>query len=400
MAKFRYNGLSFSGQQVEGELVARNESELRQLLQADGIVLNSAHEQEVSQPQFKQLLTRGRQELVPFTRQMATMLSAGVSIDRVLTVLTRQAKSGRWRLVLSDLGERVRSGSSLSEALAEHPDIFDTLYVSLVKAGESSGELAVVLERLASFLENSERVSRKVKAAFLYPLAVLIVSIIVVLVLLIYIIPLFQEMFANLHAELPRMTKVVMGVSDFVRGNIVMVVLLLAVVSVLGWWLGRSTFFKTRLGSLMVRLPVVGNLIIKSQLAHFCRTCETLLIGGVQLPGAILLGSATARNLGLRTEIQQGLEQLKGGRPLHSAWDTSKIVPPIMAEMVQVGEETGKLPQMLGKLAQMFSDEVDAVTPALTAILEPVLIVGVGILVAGILISMYLPLFELINQLG
>ncbi len=400
MPKFHYSGVSFQGQPVKGELAARDEAELKSLLQADGVIVSHAQRGRSDSPRLGQLVTRRHRELAPFTRQMATMLSAGVRVDRVLAVLVRQAHSQRWRTVIAELGERVKAGSSLSDALEVRADIFDCLYVSLVRAGESSGELPLVLERLALYLENSEKIGRKVKAAFLYPLAVLIVSILVVLVLLIYIIPLFSEMFVNFHAELPAMTKTVISVSDFVRQEVVVITPLLALIGLVGWRATKSAYFRSRLGAFVIRLPIVGNLIVKSQLAHFCRTCETLLEGGVLLPEAISLASATARNLRLRTELRHGIDELRRGRPLHAAWEGSSVVPPIAAEMVQVGEETGELPQMFDKLAQVFGDEVDTIAPALTAILEPLLIVIVGVLVAGILISMYLPLFELISQLG
>ena len=400
MAKYRYNSVSFAGQPVDGELTAHSEDELRQLLQADGLVLTTAQVVTTAEPQALRLLSGRRRELVPFTRQMATMLSAGVGIDRILRVLGRQARSKSWRSTLMTLSDSIRSGDSLSAALAGHPEDFNSLYVSLVRAGETSGELPMVLERLASYLEGAERVNRKVKAAFLYPLAVLAVSIIVVLVLMIYIIPIFQEMFTNLHAELPRMTKLVIDISGFFRRQTLLIIAVLVLGSVLLWRLAKSNRTRIMLDRWLLRLPLAGNLIIKSQLAHFCRTCETLLSGGVQLPEAIMLASTAVSNVKIQTELQQGLSALKNGQALHTVWEDGVVLPPIMAEMIQVGEETGKLARVFGKLAQMFTDEVETITPALTAILEPVLIVIVGVLVAGILISMYLPLFELIGQLG
>ena len=343
---------------------------------------------------------RFRRPLVAFTRQMAVMLRNGMRLDAIMRVQLRQSNPKAWQNVLGRVTAELSEGRSLSDALAAQPSIFSKFYVSLVRAGESSGDLAEVFSRLATSLETSDRLRRKVRAALAYPAVITTVAAIVLFILLFYIVPIFKEMFLNFQTELPPLTRAVVGISDLLvdHTGIVMIAVLTGGLGLL--LLSRSYALAAALSRLTLHLPGLRTLVLKSETASFSRTIATLLWGGVALNEAIPLASSVVRNVQLRQQFESAATQIASGSTLHQAWSDQQLIPPMVVEMVAVGEETGQLARMFDAIASFYSEEVEALLPTITAVLEPLLIVIVGIFVAAILISMYMPLFELIGQLG
>ncbi len=275
----------------------------------------------------------------------------------------------------------------MSESLSLHPGVFDRFYVSLVRAGESSGDLAEVFSRLAKSLETSDRLKRKIKAALAYPLVIMTVAALVLFLLLFYIVPVFKEMFLNFQTELPPLTKVVVGVSDILTAHPLIIILCLLVGGTGLYLIARTNFVAAGLSELPLHVPGLRNLVLKSETANFSRTLATLLWGGVALNEAIPLASSVVRNIQLRRQFENAASAIAGGSTLHLAWKDKKLIPPMVSEMVAVGEETGQLARMFDSIADFYAEEVESLLPAITAVIEPLLIVVVGIFVAAILIS-------------
>lgn len=400
MSVFTYKGMLASGEEVRGERRAGSRERLQVLLAQEGIIVVDIYES--NKPATLKAVSplRGKRELVSFTRQMSVMLRNSMRLDAIIRVLLRQKNSKTWQTVLHCLGTSLSEGLSLSQSLAQLPTVFDNSYVSLVRAGESSGDLSEIFSRLAKSLETSDRLKRKIKAALAYPAVIMAVAATVLFVLLLYIVPVFKEMFLNFQAELPPLTRFVISLSDNLSSHTLTLVVMVLALGVAVMILNRATSFARVLSRVPLHIPGLRNLIIKSETATFSRTLATLLWGGVALNEAILLAASGIRNFQLRGQFESASAAISSGSTLHLAWIDKKLIPPMVAEMVALGEETGQLAKMFDSIAEFYSEEVETLLPAMTAILEPLLIVLVGIFVAAILISMYMPLFELIGQLG
>lgn len=400
MSVFTYRGMLASGEEVKGERRASSRESLQVMLAQEGIIVVDINRSNNSATLKAFSPLRSKRELVSFTRQMSVMLRNSMRLDAIIRALLRQKNSKTWQTVLHGLGASLSEGQSLSQSLALQPTVFDNSYVSLVRAGESSGDLSEIFSRLAKSLETSDRLKRKIKAALAYPAVIMAVAAIVLFVLLLYIVPVFKEMFLNFQTELPPLTKIVISLSDNLSSHTLTLILILLSLGVAVMILNRATSFARLLSQVPLHIPGLRNLIIKSETATFSRTLATLLWGGVALNEAILLAASGIRNVLLRRQFESASAAISSGSTLHLAWIDKKLIPPMVAEMVALGEETGQLAKMFDSIAEFYSEEVETLLPAMTAILEPLLIVLVGIFVAAILISMYMPLFELIGQLG
>ncbi len=400
MTRYSYTGARLTGETITSECDALDESVLQDQLEAQGILLIESHPKTINRTAAFRSANVSRREVANFTRQVAAMTRAGMRIGTIFQVLLRQKHSQEWGRVLQDLSAKIQEGMSLSAALGCHPDAFSQFYVSLVRAGETSGNLAPVLNRLSRFLENSNKLRRRVKSALVYPFVVLCVSAIVLFILLVYIVPVFKEMFLSFRTELPFLTKAVLSASDFVSGNLVAVLLALPLLGAAGWYLSRMSRLQLLTSKVLLSVPGLRSLLVKTELANFSRTMSTLLDGGVALNIALSQAAATVGNARLRIEFGSAGEVIRQGTPLNKAWSASKLIPPMVTEIIAVGEETGHLSEMFAAIADFYAEEVEATLPAVTSLLEPLLIVIVGLLVAAILIAMYLPLFEIIGQLG
>jgi type IV pilus assembly protein PilC len=340
--------------------------------------------------------------LVTFTRQLATLVDAGLPLLRGLRVLEKQERNSTLRDIIGKLAVSIEGGSTFSEGLAQHPKVFNRLFVNMVKAGELGGVLEVVLQRLAEFMEKAQKIKGKVVAAMFYPVAVMIVAVAILGVLMTMVIPKFKEVFEGMMegAQLPQFTRIVMGISDVVRTNFLMtagsVVAVVVVFQILiRTKLGRRIFDKIKL-----TMPGVGPVVSKVAISRFTRTLGTLVSSGVPILQALTIVKETAGNVIISNAVASVHDSVKEGETITAPLETSRVFPPMVISMVDVGEQTGALPEMLLKIADNYDEEVDNAVAAMTSLLEPVMIVFLAVVVGSIVIAMFLPLIALMQGVG
>jgi type IV pilus assembly protein PilC len=340
-------------------------------------------------------------QLCVFTRQLATLQDAGLPLLRGLRILLKQEKKPALRDALTGMGEAVESGSTFSEALAQFPRIFDKLFINMVKAGEAGGVLEVVLNRLAEFMEKAERIKRKVKGAMMYPLVVLVATIGIVSFLMTSIIPKFEAIFADLleGKAMPPLTQFVIGFSSFVRNNGLYIL-----VAAVGLWIVFGIWKKTAIGRYQLdrfklKVPMFGTLFLKTAIARFARTLGTLMHSGVPVLQALNIVRDTCGNEVVASAVQKVHDSVKEGDNMSMPMEASAVFPPMVVSMVDVGEETGALPEMLLKVADNYDDEVDTTVDGLTSVIEPIMIIFLALVVGTIVVSMFVPLVSIISEL-
>jgi len=338
--------------------------------------------------------------LTTFTRQLATLVDAGLPLLRGLRVLEKQEKSPALKEILGKLAVSIEGGSTFSEGLAQHPKVFNRLFVNMVKAGELGGVLEVVLKRLAEFSEKAQKIKGKVKAALFYPIAVMFVAIGILLLLMVFVIPKFKEVFAGMGVQMPGFTLFVMAMSDMIKNNILetMGVVVLIVVAFL-------LFIKTKFGRLVwdktqLKLPAVGPVISKVAISRFTRTLGTLVSSGVPILQALTIVKETAGNVVIANAVNKIHESVKEGETITAPLEGSGVFPPMVCSMVDVGEQTGAMPEMLMRIADDYDEQVDNSVAAMTSLLEPIMIVFLAVIVGSIVIAMFLPLIAMINSLS
>jgi type IV pilus assembly protein PilC len=340
--------------------------------------------------------------LCTFTRQLATLVDAGLPLLRGLRVLEKQERSPVLRKIIDELAVSIESGSTFSEGLAQHPKVFNRLFVNMVRAGEIGGVLEVVLVRLSEFMEKAQKIKGKVVAAMFYPIAVLIVAVAIMMVLLVFVIPKFEEVFKGMleGAALPWFTEFVLSISRFVKEHIFITICLLISVFV-----AFRVFIWTKFGRrawdlIQLKMPVFGPVISKVAIARFTRTLGTLVQSGVPILQALNIVKETSGNVVVANAVSAVHESVKEGETITAPLEGSRIFPPMVISMVDVGEQTGALPEMLMKIADTFDEEVDNAVEAMTSLLEPIMIVFLAVIVGSIVIAMFLPLIEMMNRLG
>jgi type IV pilus assembly protein PilC len=336
-------------------------------------------------------------DIVIFTRQFATMINSGLPLVQALDILAKQSDNPALSDVTKQVVYDVESGHTLADALEKHPNAFTQLYVNMVAAGEAGGILDTILLRLATFLEKNDAIVRKVKGAMVYPAVIFSVAAIAVVVLLIFVIPTFQNMFASVGLTLPLPTRVVIGMSEILQGF---------------WWamlLGAgAAFWATRryyateggklvLDKLLLNIPVLGDMLRKSAVSRFTRTLGTLLASGVSILDGLEITARTAGNRVIHDAVMGSRASIAGGETIAGPLEKSGVFPPMVTSMIAVGEATGGLDEMLTKIADFYDDEVDAAVSALLSLMEPVMIVILGAVVGGMIVAMYLPIFDMIN---
>lgn len=339
--------------------------------------------------------------LTVFTRQLATLVKAGMPILRSLEVLARQEKRPGFKIVLEEIADTIRSGGNFSEGLAAHPKLFDRLYVNMVRAGEAGGVLDTVLERLAVFNEKSERLKGKVKSAMIYPIVILCVIFIIVGGVMIFVIPMFKDMFATtLRGQpLPGLTQALMTVSYFVRDHYVQTLFWPFALFVCFRFF-RQTKFGSRLTDwAMIHQPIFGEIILKAAIARFTRTFGTLLASGVPILQALVITRDTSGNVHVANALNVVHDRVKEGDNVAKPLESTAIFPGMVTSMIEVGEETGALPEMLTRIADSYDEDVDNVVAGITSIIEPIMIVGMAIIVGTIVIALFLPLVSIIQHL-
>jgi len=402
MPVYLWEGKTTRGNIQKGEMEAVNEAAVKSTLRAQQIKvtkLKTKPKDLLENISFLQPKVSGK-TLSVFTRQFATMIDAGLPLIQGLDILGSQEPNPTLKKAITKIKTDVESGSTLSNALKRHPKIFSDLYVSLVAAGEMGGMLDTILNRLANYIEKAEKLKSKVKSAMVYPSVVLIISIIVIAVLLIFVIPVFQEMFEGLGGELPALTQVVVDMSNFLRHNIIYILAVIVAV-----YFAFTKFKSTEKGRVVVDktllgLPVLGVLLKKSAVANFTRTLETMTTSGVPILEGLVIVSATAGNKVIEKAILDTKTSISEGKTIAEPLAKSGIFPPMVTQMISVGESTGALDTMLGKIADFYEDEVDTAVEALTALIEPFMMVFLGGTIGTMLAAMYLPIFKIAGAIG
>jgi type IV pilus assembly protein PilC len=339
--------------------------------------------------------------LTVFTRQLSTLISAGLPLLRSLRTLVKQEKNPNLRKIMGLLAESVEGGTTFSEALAQHPKAFNKLYVNMVKAGELGGVLEIVLTRLAEFAEKSQRIRGKVTSAMVYPLVVLTIAVGIVTFLMLFIVPKFEAIFKDMLGgrPLPTITQVIMDLSRFIQGNFLLIAGALVVLVVGLRFALRLPGISAAVDTYKLKLPLFGDLLTKTSVARFSRTLGTLVSSGVPILQALQITRDTAGNEKVSSAIESIHDNVKEGESMVAPMETSQIFPPMVVSMVQVGEETGQLPDMLTKVADVFEEEVDTAVAGLTSLLEPVMIVLLALIVGTIVVALFLPLITIIQDL-
>jgi type IV pilus assembly protein PilC len=360
--------------------------------------LSSIKVEDVANISFFEFITL--KDMVVFSRQFSAMISSGVAMLRTLTIIVEQCNNRKLKKVLDEVRVAIESGLSLSDAMARHPQVFDKLYVSMVKAGETGGILSDVLKRLADFLEYKSKLNQKVTAAMVYPTVVLFIAMAVFWGMLTFILPIFEGLFHNIGGELPAYTQMLIALSQAMRS--IWMLLFLIAVGFSIWAFKR--YYATGPGRYQVdffllSLPLMGDLIGKVSVARFARTFGTLLQAGVPMLTALEVVKDTAGNAVVADSIQKVYNDVRQGGSISKPMARAKVFPPMVTQMVAVGEETGRLDDMLSKVADFYDMEVENAVEALTALLEPIMVVGIGGIVGSVVIGMYLPIFTVINQL-
>ena len=341
--------------------------------------------------------------LTVFTRQLATLVQAGLPLLRGLRVLEKQERNANLKKIIGDLGTSIEGGSTFSEGLAQHPKVFNRLYVNMVKAGELGGVLEVVLKRLSEFMEKAQKIKGKVIAAMFYPCAVLVVATAIMGVLMVFVIPKFKEIFEGTLGggrKLPAFTEFVLGISEMVQHHIFQTMGAVIAVVILFNLFVRTKFGRRLFDRLKLNMPVLGPVISKVAISRFTRTLGTLVSSGVPILQALTIVKETSGNVIVGSAVSAVHESVKEGETITAPLEASNIFPPMVISMVDVGEQTGALPEMLMKIADNYDEEVDNAVAAMTSLLEPIMIVFLAVIVGSIVIAMFLPLIDLMENVG
>ncbi len=397
MAVYVWTGIDRIGKRQKGELEADNATLARQLVIRKGINVKNVKAKPKSLGDYFPGIG-GRikdKDIVIFVRQFATMIDAGLPLVQCLDILQEQQSNANFKRVIRQIKKDVEEGSTLSDAIKKHPKVFDNLFHNLVAAGEVGGILDVILNRLAAYIEKIAKLKKKVKGAMTYPAIVVSIAILVVMVILIYVIPVFAQLFKDAGAKLPAMTVFVMDMSDFTKSYFHWMFLGLAAIIFALRRFRKSEKGRIITDRLILRSPVFGLLIRKVAVARFTRTLGTMLSSGVPILDGLDVVAATAGNAVVEKAIRDARLSISEGRPVAEPLADTGVFPPMVTQMIAVGEATGALDNMLGKIADFYDEEVDAAVDGLTALLEPMLILFLGVTIGGLLVAMYLPIFQL-----
>src|SRR5437588_8466906 len=340
--------------------------------------------------------------LTTFTRQLATLVDAGLPLLRGLRVLEKQEKNPTRRNIIGELALSMEGGSTFSEALAQHPKVFNRLYVNMVKAGELGGVLEVVLARLSEFMEKAQKIKGKVIAAMFYPVAVMVVATAILIILMVKVVPSFKQVFEGMleGAQLPAFTRLVLGISEAIKDHILVTTGCIAVFVIIFVFFVKTKFGRHVWDKFKLKMPVVGPVVSKVAIARFTRTLGTLISSGVPILQALTIVKETAGNVIISNAVNAVHDSVKEGETITAPLEASGVFPPMVVSMVDVGEQTGALPEMLLKIADNYDEEVDNAVAAMTSLLEPIMIVFLAVVVGSIVIAMFLPLIDLMNRVG
>lgn len=393
-ATFTYEGIDRKGSRVKGEITGKGPALVRAELRKQGIQAKKVvKKREVSLGGKKKIKPM---DIALFTRQMATMMKAGVPLVQAFEIVSDGLENPSMREVVLKLKADVESGNNFAGALRQHPRLFDDLYCSLIESGEASGSLETMLDRVALYKEKTEALKQKIKKAVKYPIAVVCVAVIVTGILLVKVVPTFQELFQGFGAELPAFTQFVIGLSEGLQANFLMV-LIVGAALIIGFTEARkrSQGFHDAVDRLLLRIPVVGPITHKATVARFARTLSTTFAAGVPLIEALDACAGATGNVVYRKAVLQVKEDVATGQQLQFAMRSTGVFPAMALQMTAIGEESGALDAMLAKVATYYEDEVDNLVDGLTSMLEPMIMAILGVLIGGLIIAMYLPIFQL-----
>jgi len=398
MPLFNYTVISYTGKKINGQIEARDRSTAISTLRKSQLIIVDIRE--LKGEGLKQKSRVKLEDLIIFTRQLGALVKAGVPLVKGLNILFGQVENRALRQIISSVITKIESGSSLSDALAYYPNMFSHLYINMIKAGEFSGALDAILERLSTYLESNERLARKVRAAFIYPSVILTVAILITAIIFLKVIPGFESIFTSLGASLPLPTQIVFSISQFSRKYFVvaaggMVGLFFLIRQILQLPAAGIAFDRLKLD-----FPVFGRVIRKVVVARFSRTLSTLLKSGVSILVALEISSKTSGNRIVEIALDKVTSRVSKGEKIAESLMESKLFAPLVVSLVAVGEETGDISSMLDKIAYFYEDEVDVAVGNLTSLIEPFIIVFLGVLIGGIVLSIFLPILQLTQVMG
>jgi type IV pilus assembly protein PilC len=398
MTAFAYTAINAQGLVSKGVLHAADPVSAKDQLRQQGLLAQSLAEQKTSSAGSTRFAKIKPKSLQIFSRQFATLIQAGVSIVQALLILEEQTDDKKLTVVIAEIREDVESGVVLSRAMSRHPKVFNRLYVAMIEAGEASGTLDLVLDRVAIQIEKDTKLKRRVKSAMLYPTVVLTFATLVLVGMLMFLVPIFVGIFQSLNGQLPTITQIVVNMSNVLRDYWFIIFPVVG-----GAIFGLMRYKKTPQGRalwdrLKLKLPMkIGDVVLKVAMARFSRTLATLVSAGVDIVKALEITGTTAGNTVLEEALVNVRQRLNEGARIAQTMSENDVFPPMVSQMVKIGEETGELDKMLSKIADFYEDEVDTAVAALTSIIEPIMMIGVGAMVGVIVISMYMPMFKMLK---
>ena len=400
MPTFEWKGTARNGQATGGQQVADSKDAVIAMMRRQQIVVTAVKEKgkEIALPKFGGGVSP--QQIAIFTRQFSVMIDAGLPLVQCLEILGNQQENKTFKRVLIQIRQDVESGSNLADSMRKHPKVFNDLYTNMVAAGEAGGILDTILQRLATYIEKAVKLNAQVKSAMIYPVAVISIAVIVVAVILWKVIPVFAALFESLGAELPLPTRVVIALSNFIADYW----WLMGILFIAAWFSIRKyhgTYKGKRvLDGMLLKVPVLGILLRKIAVARFCRTLATLTSSGVPILDGLQITARTAGNSVVEDAIMATRKSVEEGKTISEPLGDTEVFPPMVVQMIAVGEQTGALDTMLSKIADFYEEEVDVAVAGLMKLLEPILIAFLGVCIGGIVIAMYMPMFSLISQIG
>lgn len=395
MPEFVYRGVNQGGKQVSGKVEAQSEGELRMTLRGLGIRPKRIGRAMAAVSFMAKIKTIPIETLVVFTRQLQVLISSGIPIVQGLEILIEQTENSELKTIIGDVRDRVSQGSYFWESLSAYPKVFPKLYIALIRAGEASGSLDKMLQRLSKYLEDSDRLQKLIKSAMMYPIIVSCIGVGVVSLLLVFVIPKFEEMLKNSGQELPGPTQFVISSSHFLVQNIHFIIGGIVAAGYFGNQYIKSTEGRAVMDRLLFHLPLFGDMLKKSGVARFSRTMQTLLVSGVNLIDAIDICKQTIDNVVLEEAVSKVRSEVESGKTLGMVVGKIPVFPRMAVQMISVGESTGNMDKMLEKVADFYESEVEALVGGLTKLIEPIVLVVLGSVVGGMMIAMYLPIFKM-----
>jgi type IV pilus assembly protein PilC len=405
MAVFQYVARTRQGKMITGRTEAADQSTVARMLREQGLIPTSIEAGSASAGRSPRGASGRRgsikiEDMVIMSRQFSTMIRAGLPLLEVLNILGEQAEKRAMRIILKQVERDVETGSSLTESIQKHPRLFNTFYVSMVKAGEASGMLDTILDQVAGYLEKVASIQRKVKSAVMYPAIVSIIAILITVFLLVKVVPVFRDIFAQLDGELPMVTRICVAISEAISNHFLMVALGLIGAGIGIWQAGKTRAGRKFIDAFKLKMPIFGPLFLKVAVARFTRTLGVLIRSGVNILNALDIVAKTANNSVIEAAVMKTRASIQSGETISAPLRESEVFPPMVVRMIDVGERTGALESMLTKIADFYEDQVDAAVAGLTALIEPLLIVFLGLLVGFIAVAMFLPLFKMVEQVG